>query len=223
MNSNIISITVIICVTTIIIILILTRSKSHNVCSNNVPTSLLEETFKDEIENNKSVQTQSNLTIEKNTQTNVIPVIPTTESGLNDYIHDVNEFRKIDEMVEYDNLTAPVQRYPTNYYPRPPLAKITNIATQGLPDSYSFLGNIYREYDNKIMKLYGRRRYNDFWDYYAVLNSSDNLQTKINLDTKNNKQIFDGDEIKVPMFKEQGDFKVFLNKEDQFAYSPYVF
>jgi hypothetical protein len=195
------------------------NSCNNNICNNKKPKKLLEENFDDKKET----------FVLEEPEIEIAPIlvkkseIAVTESGLNDYIKRVNLFSNVDRLVDSDNLTAPIQRYPTNYYPLPPLAQVTNITTQGLPDSYSFLGNLYREYDNKIVKLYGRRRYNDNWDYYGVLNSSDNLSTKVNINTKNNRQLFEGDEVKIPMFKERGDFKVFLNKEDQFAYSPYVF
>jgi hypothetical protein len=220
--NTIIPIIIIICTAIIIIVLVLTRTNSdsnNNICNNKKPKKLLEENFDDKKET----------FVLEDPEIEIAPIlvkkseIAVTESGLNDYIKRVNLFSQVDQLVDSDNLTAPIQRYPTNYYPQPPLARVTNIVTQGLPDSYSFLGNLYREYDNKIVKLYGRRRYDDYWDYYGVLNSSDNLPTKVNINTKNNKPLYEGDEVKIPMFKERGEFKVFLNKEDQFAYSPYVF
>lgn len=147
---------------------------------------------------------------------------PSLKSSLDNLIAEESHFRDIDKNVNRDDLTEPIQRYPTNYYPRPPLVTLTNISTHQLPDTFSFLGNLHREYDNKIMKLYGRRRYNDVWDYYAIFNSPDQLSTKVNIKTKNNQEIFDQDEVKVSMFGDQ-TFKVFLNKKDEFSYSPYLF
>jgi hypothetical protein len=137
-------------------------------------------------------------------------------------VYGSREFRQIDRNVNDDQLTEPVQRYPYNYYPKPPLVQSVNIATRGIPDNFSFIGNLYREYDNKILKLYGRRRYDELWDYYVVFNSDDSLQTKINLPTRNYRQLFDGDDIEVDMLRHGGKFKVFLNKQDEFTYSPYV-
>jgi len=150
-------------------------------------------------------------------------LFPNTTSSLDNQINRLNfSVRRLDEQVDSDNLTAPVQRYPTNIYPVPPLSNITNIPTQGLPDSYSFLGHLRREFDNKIMKLYGRRRYSENWDYYAVFNTSDNLPSKININSKNHRQLFDGDEVSIDMFSEHGPFRVYLNKQDEFPYSPFV-
>ena len=139
-------------------------------------------------------------------------------------IYGDNRLKYIDYKVDGDPLTPPIRRYPNNYYPKPPLINITNIQTRGprgFPDSFSFLGNLYRENDNKLLKLYGRRRDYDLWDYYVIFNSNDSLQTKIDLPTKNYKELYDGDEINVNMFS-NGKFKVFLNKQDEFSYSPYV-
>jgi hypothetical protein len=150
---------------------------------------------------------------------------PRTRAYFDNQINIVNDnIRNIDERVDSDNLTAPIQRYPTNIYPIPPLTRLTdiNIPTQGLPDSFSFIGHLRREFDNKIMKLYGRRRYSDVWDYYAVFNTNDNLPSKINIYSKNNRQLWDGDDVIVDMFKEHGPFKVYLNKQDEFPYSPYL-
>lgn len=148
-------------------------------------------------------------------------IIRINRSSMED-IYGSREFRQIDRRVNEDQLTEPVQRYPSNYYPKPPLVRSINIATRGIPDSFSFIGNLHREYDNKILKLYGRRRYDELWDYYVVFNSHDNLETKINLPTRNYRQLFDGDDIDVDMLKHGGKFKVFLNKQDEFTYSPYV-
>jgi len=151
------------------------------------------------------------------------PRVVNTESQVNGLVDNINkEIVLVDRKVNNDDLTAPVNRYPTNYYPQPPLVYVTNFPTRGLPDSYSYLGNMYREFDNKVMKLYGRRRYDDIWDYYAVMNSSDQLHTKINIETKHNQQLFDGDEVNVSMLGD-GNFKVFLHKKDEFGYSPYLF
>lgn len=130
-------------------------------------------------------------------------------------------FRLIDQRINDDPLTEPVKRYPNTYYPRPPLARLTNIHTKSIPDTFSFVGNLHRDNDNKILKLYGRRRYDDIWDYYAIFNTNDNLQTKVNLNTRNNRELFDGDEISVDLLS-GNKFKVFLHRQDQFNYSPYV-
>lgn len=128
----------------------------------------------------------------------------------------------VDRRVNDDDLTPPVFRYPRDYYPRPPLVTVTNIPTRGLPDTFSYLGNLYREFDNKVMRLYGRRRYDDVWDYYAILhNEADAI--KVNIKTKNDKELLDGDEVSIPMFEHNGSFRVYLHKKDEFAYSPYIY
>jgi len=128
---------------------------------------------------------------------------------------------EVDRKVNYDDMQQPIKRYPTNYYPQPPITYVTNIPTRGPPDSFSYLGNLHREYDNKFMKLYGRQRYTDFWDYYAIFNTPDNLTTKVNIESRQNKELYNGDEVEVSLFGKQ-PFKVFLHKADEFGYSPYI-
>jgi hypothetical protein len=129
----------------------------------------------------------------------------------------------IDRRSSDDTLSPPIFRYPSNYYPRPPLRDVTNIPTRGDPDSFSYLGNLYREFDNKIMRLYGRRRYDDIWDYYAIFNTQDAMITKVSIKTRNDRELFDGDELVINMFEKDGPFRVHFHKKDEFAYSPYVF
>jgi len=124
----------------------------------------------------------------------------------------------IDRYVDGDNLTEPVQRYPSNYYPPPPLSYVTNIHTQGLPDSFSYIGNLFRHTDNKLLKLYGRRRYGDIWDYYALDTRND---IKVNITNKNQQQISTGDSISVDIYP-HSEFTVLLHRPDEFTYSPYL-
>ena len=149
-------------------------------------------------------------------------IIRINRSSMED-VYGNKKIRIIDERVNDDPLTEPVRRYPYNYYPEPPIAEVTNIMTKYRPDSFSFLGNLHREHDNKILKLYGRRRYDELWDYYIIFNTNDNLQTKVNLPTRNLRQLYDGDDVEVDIFRNGGRFKVFLNKQDEFAYSPYIY
>jgi hypothetical protein len=172
----------------------------------------------------KSDSSQYNFILPPKNEITVSPleeeIVKINRSSMED-IYGNPYFRLIDQRVNEDPLTEPVKRYPHTYYPRPPLARLTNIYTKNIPDSFSFVGNLRCNDDNKILKLYGRRRYDDIWDYYAIFNTDDSLQTKVNLNTRNNKELFDGDEVPVDIFNGK-KFKVFLHRQDQFTYSPYV-
>jgi hypothetical protein len=96
------------------------------------------------------------------------------------------------------------------------------VRVRGTPDPFAYIGNLHRENDNKVMRLYGRRRYPEVWDYYAMFNSKEGTKTKINVITKGNKEIMDGDAVVVDMFKRDGPFKTFLHKVDQYDYMPYL-
>lgn len=124
--------------------------------------------------------------------------------------------RQFDRANDMDPLQEPLFRYPTNYAPGPKPCRTRGDYQYG--DSFSFIGHLHRHSDGKILKLYGRRRYNDLWDYYAAFVTPDGLASKVNIETRANREIFEGDEVNVRLFEEGGKFRARFNKNDDFVY-----
>jgi len=124
--------------------------------------------------------------------------------------------RQFDLANDLDPLQEPIFRYPNNYAIGPKPCRTRGDYQYG--DSFSFIGHLYRHGDGKILKLYGRRRYNDLWDYYVAFVTPEGLASKTNVETRANRELFEGDEVHVRLFEEGGKFGVRLNKSDDFVY-----
>lgn len=127
--------------------------------------------------------------------------------------------------VDKDYLVQPVRHiYPLASMTAVPIypALPPPIPVRGVPDPFAYIGNLHRSHDSKTLRLYGRRRYPEVWEYYAIQTSEGGLMTKINVHTKNQKELSNGDDAHIRMLHEGGPFKVYLHRVDQFDYFPYV-
>lgn len=140
--------------------------------------------------------------------------------------HDV--VRNWDHRVLDDPLLQPNRRMPIQNYPRDinhPLYKYTEIATKGYPDSFNYYGTLVRSDDNKFLKLFGREKFpgSTQFEYYAIWDEGGS-QLKIPIDFKNNKELYDGEEIDIDMMDPtKGKFKVYITKQDELRYNPFLY
>ncbi len=131
-----------------------------------------------------------------------------------------------DRSVLYDPLVAPERRIQSYQYPYPLIANnMINYPTRGLPDNYQQLGIVTRKSDEKMLQLFGRQTFprSTQWEYY-VRSEKDGFVNKIPIQTRNQKELEDGDEVEVPGMNEQnGKFIVKLYNYNTPRYNPYVF
>ena len=125
-----------------------------------------------------------------------------------------------------DPLTAPTRRLPRHIYPTQKKDYIFEVPTRGYPDSYHNIGLLKRESDGKVVQLFGRQIYpgSSQYEYYIISVESD-LQIKHEIEINNGREIYDGDEVSIPLLdasEEKGKFKLFMNKYDRPRYNPFV-
>lgn len=126
----------------------------------------------------------------------------------------------------YDTLTPPRRRLPRHVYPNHPLVLATDIHTRGYPDNYHYIGNLVRKTDELIVKLFGRQTYpgSNRYEYYGAFTDKHGGETKIQIHTRNESELFDGDEIFIDIFDNSlGKFKLYMNDLDRPRYNPYLF
>jgi hypothetical protein len=136
-----------------------------------------------------------------------------------------NNIIQRDYRVVYDPLIPAVQRPAIYNFPPAKIAQYIDIPTRGFPDSYQYLGNLFRKSDEKVIKLFGRLKYprSDKYDYYGIGSDSANLDYKIPIETRNFKEIYNGDEIDVPYLNvAKGKFKALLFPDQTFSYNPNI-
>lgn len=125
-----------------------------------------------------------------------------------------------------DPLSPNERRVDRSWYPRSPLLQAINIPTRGYPDNYQYMGNLFRQTDEKVIKLMGRETYPGSWrfEYYGLSSDPSGMEFKVNIEKRDNKEIRDGDELSIPFFDiGKGKFKVIMNKYDTPRYNPFVF
>jgi hypothetical protein len=121
-------------------------------------------------------------------------------------------------------LTAPTKRVPRHVYPVPPISSVINVQTRGYSDNYQYLGNLVRSSDEKIVKLFGRQTYpgSSRYEYYGITNDSAG-STKVKIESTNNVELQDGDEISIDIFdSSKGTFKLYINDDDTIRYNPFI-
>lgn len=126
----------------------------------------------------------------------------------------------------YDPLAPPTRRSPRHTYPPQSDIPLFDIPTRGYPDNYHYVGNLVRNKGEKFVKLYGRETYpgSNRWEYYGITTDHSGTESKISIETTNNKEIYDGDEINIEMLGlEAGTFKFYENEYDRPRYNPYLF
>ena len=132
---------------------------------------------------------------------------------------------KRDKQAYYDDMKPPERRVSNREYPVAIKPHI-NIPTRGYPDNYHQVGNLIRQSDEKVLKLFGRQKYpgSSQWEYYVVSRDPNGLDTKLPLNRKKDRELEDNSEIDVPFFNSsKGNFKVQLLNFDAPRYNPYVF
>ena len=136
-----------------------------------------------------------------------------------------NPFVEMDKKSLEDPLTAPERRLPAYLYPRYPLSTKINIPTRGYPPYYQFMGNLYRKEDEKFVQLFGRQTYpgSNKYEYYGITTDRNGFKTKIKIETDRDKELFNGDEVKIDMFDtSKGKFILELNELGTPKYNPYI-
>ena len=129
-----------------------------------------------------------------------------------------------DQKAIEDPLTAPTRRMPRHIYPTERSDYIFEVPTRGYPDSYHALGILKRNEDEKTIQLFGRQIYPGANQYeYYVRGVESDLEIKHQIDVKNGREIYDGDEIDIDYLDpSKGKFKFFANKFDRPRYNPFV-
>jgi len=125
-----------------------------------------------------------------------------------------------------DPLSPNERRVDRSWYPRSPLLQSINIPTRGYPDNYQYMGNLFRQSDEKVIKLMGRETYPGSWrfEYYGLAADPSGMDFKVNIEKRDNREIRDGDELSIPFFDVgKGRFKAIMNKYDTPRYNPYVY
>ena len=147
----------------------------------------------------------------------------------NNNIQEINllqQRKEYDRKIDQDTLIPPTRRLPLapkEYIDQHKVLNgAINIPTQGYPDSFQYLGNLYRQEDNMYVKLYGRKRHNEIWDYYGIFNDPNGMMIKIAIETKNNLQLMPDDTTTITTF-EGGEFKAMLHKRNDYPYYPQLF
>jgi hypothetical protein len=92
-----------------------------------------------------------------------------------------------------------------------------NDHTRGEPEQYKLLGLVIRDNTETIYKLYGRLKIprSNRYEYY-VTSTENNQNVKIFLENKNDKEIYDNDDVNIPGLNDNlGSFKVKLYTNEQ--------
>ena len=124
-----------------------------------------------------------------------------------------------------DPMTPPTKRLPRHVYPSTSTG-LDAVHTRGIVDSYHYIGNLIRKSDEKIVKLFGRQTYpsSSRYEYYGAASDSYGNSTKFEIDSGNNKELFDGDQVTLDIYDStKGKFTLYMNKKDEFKYSPYLY
>ncbi|VVU94712.1 hypothetical protein CPAV1605_437 [seawater metagenome] len=134
-----------------------------------------------------------------------------------------NPFVQYDKDALEDPLAPPYRRLPAYLYPRYPLSSMVNVPTRGYPTMFQFIGNLVRDRDNKFVQLFGRQTYpaSNKYEYYGVSKDPSGLKIKIQISVKNDKELFDKDEIEIESLG-AGTFILYLNELATPRYNPYV-
>jgi hypothetical protein len=134
-----------------------------------------------------------------------------------------------DYRVVNDPLVPAVKRPEMNVFPPVDFSRYIDIPTRGYPDSYQYLGNLFRVSGNadvsgeKVVKLFGRQKFpgSNGYEYYGITNDSSTLNYKIPISTKNEQELYDGDIINIPQLG--GNFNVNIHPDQTFRYNPLLF
>lgn len=137
-----------------------------------------------------------------------------------------DELIERDRRVIYDPIKEPTRRLPRHIFNKDSIKRYINIPTRGYPDNYQLVGLLSRNADEKFLQLYGRQKYPGAsqWEYYVRGKDLSGLETKIPISVHNDQEIYDNDEVDVPLLdSNKGKFKAQIYKIDTLKYNPYVF
>ena len=115
-------------------------------------------------------------------------------------------------------LYPPYRRMPRHVYGR----KVPfNFPTRGYVDNFQYIGNLIRNNDERIVKLFGRQKYprSTEYEYYGMM--SDNGGSQVKVQISNSKELYNGDIVRIPLLN-NSTFKVQLHKLDEPRYNPYI-
>jgi hypothetical protein len=134
-----------------------------------------------------------------------------------------------DYRVVYDPLVPAVKRPDINAFPHLEFSKYIDIPTRGYPDTYQYIGNMFKITGNtdvsgeKVVKLFGRQKYpsSNQYEYYGMTNDSTTLNYKIPITTKRNMELNDGDNIEISQLG--GLYQVNIHPDQTFRYNPNLF
>jgi len=135
-----------------------------------------------------------------------------------------NYLKKRDKQAYYNDMKPPERRVANRNYPLAIKPHI-NIPTRGYPDNYHQVGNLIRDSDEKVLKLFGRQKYpgSSQWEYYVISRDPNGLDSKLPLNRKKDRELEDNSEIDVPFFNSsKGQFKVQLLNFDAPRYNPFI-
>lgn len=139
-------------------------------------------------------------------------------------LYNDNIIKRYDEKKIYDILEEPSKRPSRSEIGDIGFRKYINIATQGYPDNYHLIGILINNegFENKILKLYGREKYprSILWEYYTII-SDGNDMIKIEINNKNNKELYTDDIIYIDELKK--NYKVKMYSNDELKYNPNIY
>ena len=126
----------------------------------------------------------------------------------------------------HNDLSAPTRRLPRHLYPNKEGDIIPEIHTRGEPDHYHHIGNMIRQSDEKIVKLFGRQIYpgSTQYEYYGITTDNNGAEIKLPIKIKNDKEIYDEDEIDIEFLdSSKGTFKLYMHEFDRPRYNPFTY
>jgi len=139
-------------------------------------------------------------------------------------LYNDNIIKRYDERKIYDVLEEPSKRPSRSEIGDIGFRRYINIATQGYPDNYHLIGILMNNegFENRILKLYGREKYprSILWEYYTII-SDGNDMIKIEINNKNNKELYTGDKIYIEELNKEYEVKMYSN--DELKYNPNIY
>ena len=133
------------------------------------------------------------------------------------------ETRVRDRKVIFKVDHPPERRQPIHIQQPISLKRRINIPTRGYPDNYTLQGILVRKSDEKTLQLFGRQKYpgSSQWEYFAVGNDKNSFESKLPVEVRGDKELYDKDMIDLPYLdSKKGKFKVKLYKLDSPRYIP---
>lgn len=143
---------------------------------------------------------------------------------LDDISHEILD----DDLIDIDYFDSSKGQF--RFYEIQSSRSVFAVPSRGEPGKFKKLGLLRRSSDNKTVKLFGRQKYpgSSKYDYYVRSVEDGSMNIRIPLEDDFNDEIFDGDEINIPFFDEdgsEGKFKFLETGEIYEAprYNPWVY